>query len=168
MKYNKKITVPIIVAIIAGYFFWNWRNKKTVKEIPKVTSPVTVEAPTSITEHTETPAVPTPAVPTPAAPTPAVPTPAAPTPAAYDGSYSKTASVTRIDSNSFTIATGFSSGVSWDLSLDGGTTYRYIGLTNSYYKVEGLTPLTTYQVVRRMHGINGFIESIPLATVITI
>ena len=158
MKYNKKITVPIIVAIIAGYFFWNWRNKKTVKEIPKVTSPVTVEAPTSITEHTETPAV----------PTPAVPTPAAPTPAAYDGSYSKTASVTRIDSNSFTIATGFSSGVSWDLSLDGGTTYRYIGLTNSYYKVEGLTPLTTYQVVRRMHGINGFIESIPLATVITI
>ena len=70
--------------------------------------------------------------------------------------------------NSVTISTGFSSGVTWDLSVDGGISYIQNGLTNSSYTYSQLSPNTTYQIVRRMHGKNGFVEVLPAVTITTV
>jgi hypothetical protein len=85
----------------------------------------------------------------------------------YDGSYSKTASIMSNNYDSVTISTGFSTGVTWDLSIDGGLSYVQNGLTSSSYTYKQLSPNTTYQIVRRMYGKNGFTEVLPAVTITT-
>lgn len=73
-----------------------------------------------------------------------------------------------ITSSSFQIITSFTSGVTWDLSLDGGATFPVTGLTSTSYTVTGLTTGTTYQVVRRIHSLNGDITVLPAVAVTTL
>jgi hypothetical protein len=85
----------------------------------------------------------------------------------YSRDYDDGFTATNITSNSFTITTGFSAGVSFDLSLDGGITFIQTGLTSTSYAVPGLTPATTYPVVRRMHSLNGVMQILPPVEVTT-
>jgi hypothetical protein len=86
----------------------------------------------------------------------------------YSEDYSLTFVATSITSTSFQLNSGFSSGVSFDISLDGGATYILTGLTSTSYIVTGLTTGTTYQVVRRMHSLNGIVQALPPVNVTTL
>jgi hypothetical protein len=72
--------------------------------------------------------------------------------------YSYTWTAGSVTQTSFVMATGFATGVTWDLSIDDGATYIQTGLTSQNYTVTGLTANTLYAVVRRMHSINGIIQ----------
>ena len=86
----------------------------------------------------------------------------------YSVDYSFTFSPTDITTTSFVMATGFSPGVSFDVSIDGGLTYIITGATSENQLVSGLSSGTTYQVVRRMHSINGVMQVLPAVPVTTL
>lgn len=86
----------------------------------------------------------------------------------YSRDYSPLFNAINITSNSFQISHAFSAGVTWDLSIDGGVTYAQTGLTASTYTVNGLAAATAYNVVRRMHSINGVVQALPIQTITTL
>lgn len=72
-----------------------------------------------------------------------------------------------LGANSFHILAGFDSGVTWDISIDGGATYT-TGLSSNDYTVSGLASGTAYKVVRRIHSLSGKTYTLPPITVTTL
>lgn len=95
-------------------------------------------------------------------------TPATPTIFYYSSEYAQTFSAGNITATSFQMNTGFNTGVTFDVSLDGGVTYILFNQTSTTLVITGLTSSTTYSVVRRMKSTNGVVQVLPPQSVTTI
>lgn len=72
-----------------------------------------------------------------------------------------------ITATSFIIYQPHDAGVTWDVSINNGSSYLYTGITGDTQTVTGLTTNTTYQLVRRMNlpgGITKILPAIPVHT----
>jgi hypothetical protein len=86
----------------------------------------------------------------------------------YSGEYAPNPQIFDITTNSFKISTGMNSGVTYDISLNGGLWYIIDNISLSSYTVTGLSSGTTYIVVIKMHGTQGINQILQSQTITTL
>lgn len=85
----------------------------------------------------------------------------------FSSDYEVSITILNITANSFEIDAVFAVGVTYDLSLDGGSTWTTLGISDTPHLVDGLASGATYRVVRRMNDLNGNAQVIPFVTTVT-
>ncbi len=85
----------------------------------------------------------------------------------FSTDYSSGFGVNNITATGFTVNAGFSTGVNYDLSIDGGANWQYLNITQSSFIETGLVSGTTYQIKRRMKSANGIVQILPQIVSVT-